>query len=278
MSMKKFCIITNTYKDSEYHLTYEMKKYIENKGGSCQVTEEEELPGDAECIFVLGGDGTLIRAAGIASEKDIPMIGVNLGHLGYLCELEESNVFTAIDQIMQDHYIVEERMMLSGYPVTAKEGVHLSKRALNDIVIFRKGALQLVELLVSVNGKYLNTFRADGIIVATPTGSTGYSMSAGGPIVDPKASMILITPINSHDLNAKSIVIGAENEVTIRLCSRQDRKDERAEVSFDGEWAVELSAGDSISIHASGKRTKIVKLSKISFLEILRKKMQTYQT
>lgn len=275
--MKNFCIIANTDKDKDYQLTRKMQEYIAKNGGRCDVvTDREEILEDTECIFVLGGDGTLIQAAGIASEKNIPMIGVNLGHLGYLCELEESSVCAAIDQIMLGNYITEERMMLSGYSMTAKEGVNLPKTALNDIVICRKGALQLVELMVMVNGEYLNTFRADGVIVATPTGSTGYSMSAGGPIVDPKARMILITPINSHDLNAKSIVIGAEDEVTIELCGRHSQKDEKVEVNFDGEQVVELSVGDSITIHVSHRKTKILKLSKISFLEILRKKMQLY--
>lgn len=275
--MKNFCIITNPYKDKEYALTNKMKSYIELKGGSCQViTEKNEIPSSVEVIFVLGGDGTLIRAAGVASEKDIPLLGVNLGHLGYLCELEEHNVCAAIEEIMNGHYMIEERMMLSGSPVIQTEGEKLSQKALNDIVICRKGALQLVELTVSVNGEYLSTYRADGIIVATPTGSTGYSMSAGGPIVDPKARMILITPINAHNLNAKSIVIGAEDEVTIELRSRQPQKAECVDVNIDGESAAELSVGDSITICAAKQRTKIMKLSKISFLEILRKKMQIY--
>ncbi len=204
----------------------------------------------------------------MASFKEIPLIGVNLGHLGYLCELEEGNVYSAIEEMMRDNYIVEERMMLCG--------TDIAHTALNDIVISRKGVLQLVELIVSVNGLYLNAFRADGIIVATPTGSTGYSMSAGGPIIDPKARMILITPINAHDLNSKSIIIDAEDEVTIELRSRQSLKDEKVDVNVDGEFALELSAGDSITIQASEQKTKIMKLSKISFLEILRRKMQGY--
>lgn len=254
-----------------------MKSYIELKGGSCSIVmEDEEIPNDVEGIFVLGGDGTLIRAAGFASRKDIPLIGVNLGHLGYLCELEEHNIYSAVEELMQEHYIIEERMMLSGSSVTKKEGQRELKSALNDIVISRIGPIQLVELIVSVNGEYLNTFRADGIIVATPTGSTGYSMSAGGPIIDPKASMLLITPINAHNLNAKSIVISAEDEVTIELGSRQSQKDERVYVNIDGEQAMELAVGDFITVHASKQKAKIMKLSKISFLEILRKKMQIY--
>lgn len=275
--MKRFCIITNSEKDKGLQLTNQMKSYIELKGGLCHViTESEEIPESVEGIFVLGGDGTLIRAAGIASKKDIPLIGVNLGHLGYLCELEESNVYSAIDEMMQEHYMVEERMMLSGYSITQKEGTQHLQNALNDIVICRKGALQIVELTVSVNGEYLSTYRADGIIVATPTGSTGYNMSAGGPIIDPKASMIVITPINAHNLNAKSIVVGAEDEVTIELRSRQSPKAEKVDVNIDGVPTVELEAGDSITIRASRQKTRIMKLSKISFLEILRKKMQIY--
>ena len=267
--MKNFCIITNPCKDKDFRLTNQMKSFIELKGGSCCVVEEgEEFPDTVEGALVLGGDGTLIRAAGVASFKEIPLIGVNLGHLGYLCELEEGNVYSAIEEMMRDNYIVEERMMLCG--------TDIAHTALNDIVISRKGVLQLVELIVSVNGLYLNAFRADEIIVATPTGSTGYSMSAGGPIIDPKARMILITPINAHDLNSKSIIIDAEDEVTIELRSRQSLKDEKVDVNVDGEFALELSAGDSITIQASEQKTKIMKLSKISFLEILRRKMQGY--
>lgn len=267
--MKNFCIIANPYKDKDYRLTNKMKSFIELKGGSCRtVREGGELPPFTEGIFVLGGDGTLIRTAKIASEQDIPLIGVNLGHLGYLCELEERNALCAVEELMKGNYIVEERMMLSGE--------HVPRKALNDVVICREGVLQLMELLVSVNGEYLNTFRADGVIVATPTGSTGYSMSAGGPIIDPKARMILITPINAHDLNAKSIIVSEKDAVTIELRSRQPQKREQAEVNFDGECALSLSPGDSITIRASEQRTKIIKLSKISFLEILRRKMRGF--
>lgn len=275
--MNKFDIITNQEKDKEQRLGKKIKHYIELKGGRCGiVTEGKEISRETECVFVLGGDGTLIRAAREISPRDIPCIGVNLGHLGYLCELEEENVYAAIDQIMKNEYVIEERMMLNGVSITKKRGKLPGKTALNDIVISRTGAMQLLELIVYINGEYLNTFRADGIIVATPTGSTGYSMSAGGPIVDPKAAMILITPINSHNLNAKSIVVGEKDDIMIEMRSRQTGKQEKAEVNFDGECSVEFVPGDSISISAAKSRVKILKLSQISFLEILRKKMQIY--
>lgn len=285
--MKRFLIITNSYKDQKLKLTKEIKKYIEGKGGFCTYFEStgeealnaapelDKIPEGIECVLVLGGDGTLIRAAARMVDYNIPLAGVNLGTLGYLCELEESTVFPAIDQLMEDTYIIEDRMMLSGYGIVQKNKVP-EKVAFNDIVIHRTGSLSIVNLIVSVNGAYLNTFHGDGIIVSTPTGSTGYNMSAGGPIVDPKANMILITPINAHNLNSRSIVIGAEDEVTIELGKRRAQKDETVEVSFDGDNAVKLEVGDKFVIRKAEKAAHICKTRKESFLEILRKKMQSY--
>lgn len=285
--MKHFLIIANTYKDVEGKLSGELASYIEKKGGTCHCffstgeSEKEaapkasEIPKETDCVLVLGGDGTLIRAAARLVDSKLPLIGVNLGTLGYLCELEESNVFAAIDQLMADAYMIESRMMLSGYGIKDGEEVGAGI-ALNDIVIHRTGALSVVSLIVYVNGEYLHTFRADGMILSTPTGSTGYNMSAGGPIVDPKAQMILITPINAHNLNARSIVVGAEDEVVVEIGKRRSQKDETVEVSFDGDNAVKLKVGDRFTIRKAKDTAYICKLSNKSFLEILSKKMQAY--
>lgn len=268
-------------------LTRSMQDYIETKGGRCgfyvsrgeendsDCIRLQELPDDLDLIFVIGGDGTLIRAARDTAPKNVPLIGVNMGTLGYLCELEETTVFAAIDQIMDGQFVLEARMRLSGHPL--RGGKKLTPQtALNDIVIHRSGALQLVSLVVYVNGQYLNTFDGDGVILSTPTGSTGYNLSAGGPIVDPKARMILITPINSHTLNSKSIVIGAEDEVTVEVGGRRREGDEQVVVSIDGDYNTCLDVGDTIVIHQAKKDCRILKLGKLSFLEILRKKMQSY--
>lgn len=285
--MKHFFIITNSYKDKNLMLTKSMKDYIETKGGCCgfyvsrgeendsDCIQPEVLPEELDLIFVIGGDGTLIRAARDTAQKNVPLIGVNLGTLGYLCELEETTVFDAIDQIMDDQFVLEARMRLSGHPLRAGKEL-ASQTALNDIVIHRSGALQLVSLVLYVNGQYLHTFDGDGVIVSTPTGSTGYNLSAGGPIVDPKARMILITPINSHTLNSKSIVIGAEDEVMVEIGSRRREGDEQVVVSIDGDFNTYLDVGDKIAIHQAKKDCRILKLGKLSFLEILRKKMQSY--
>lgn len=291
--MKKFFLIVNASKDPDLEETNKICSFIQAKGGSCNyvsvmdkqtgfegLSGQEDLQ-EAECIFVLGGDGTLIRAAREAVAYDIPLIGINMGTLGYLCELETGeSVFHAIDQMMRDSYIIEERMMLSGrlqpIPAPQDDCAQKSYCALNDIVFHRTGALSLVSLIVYVNGKYLNTFQGDGIILSTPTGSTGYNMSAGGPIVDPKAKLILLTPINAHIFSPKSIVLDAEDEITIEIGSRRIQKDEMVEVSFDGDTGYRLPVGGRVQICKAEMCTKILKLSEISFLEILRKKMQAY--
>lgn len=286
-SMKHFLIITNKHKDTDRKLTKELSAYIEEKGGSCYcffssgdevsaaAPEPSEIPPETECVLVLGGDGTLIRAASMLVDSRIPLIGVNLGNLGYLCELESGNVFAAIDQLMAGEYVVENRMMLEGHGIVLGQETDTGI-AFNDIVIHRVGSMSVVRLSVYVNGEFLNAFRADGIIVSTPTGSTGYNMSAGGPIVDPKAQMILITPINPHTLNARSIVIGADDEVVVELDERRSQKDEAVEVSFDGDNAVRLEVGDRFVIRKAKETARICKLSKESFFEILSRKMQAY--
>lgn len=298
--MKKFVIIVNALKDQYLAETKKICSYIEKRGAQCQylvsVDEQEgiqkvyaeSIPKGTECIFVLGGDGTLIRAARDTVECGIPLIGVNLGMLGYLCELEKNSVYDAIDSIMKDEYILEERMMLTGekcgeaIPQPSIEAVGSLKnkkgsyRALNDIVIHRTGELSLVSLNVYVNGQYLNTFKGDGMILSTPTGSTGYNMSAGGPIVDPKAQLLLLTPINTHTLMPRSIVIDSQDEIVVEVGHRRSQRDETVEVSFDGDHGCWLKVGECINIRKAQERAKILKISKMSFLEILRKKMQTF--
>lgn len=283
--MKKFCLITNRYKDKQLQVTKEIASYIEKKGGRaiCLSTFEgsgtevgfaiHEIPQDTEGIIVLGGDGTMIRVATKVEALGIPLIGVNLGTLGYLCELERSNVLDALDCLFEDAYSLEERMMLTGHP-----GMNQNETtALNDIVIHQEGNLSILNLNVYVNGEFLSTFHADGMIVATPTGSTGYNMSAGGPIVEPKAKMMLLTPINAHNLNSRSIVLAAEDVVEIEIAKRREECTEQASVSFDGDCVGTLHVGDRFIISQAPNITRICKLNKESFLELMRKKMEQYK-
>lgn len=281
--MQKFMLITNSYKDKELVLSRRIVNYIQERGGQAHIAtnrmnagqEQEfdlaEIPEDTECILVLGGDGTLIRTATKTEALQIPLIGVNLGTLGYLCELEEATVFEAIEKLFADRYMKEERIMLSGCKVGEEGNARL---ALNDIVIHWTGDMSMLRMYVYVNGKPLNTYEADGILVATPTGSTGYNISAGGPIVEPKARMLLLTPINAHDLNSQSIVLGDEDVIEIEVGTRRYQANERASVSFDGDTLMQLRVGDKVRIKRASNTVRICKLSDQSFLEILRKKMQ----
>lgn len=282
--MKKFVLIVNALKDRNLEETRSLCSYIRTRGGSCtyliSVDDQErihkiralDIPKDTECIIVLGGDGTLIRAARDTVACKIPLIGVNMGTLGYLSELEPDSVYDALDLIMHDEFMIEERMMICGFQETQKQMFP----AFNDIVIHRTGSLSLVVLTVYVNGQYLHTFKGDGMIISTPTGSTGYNMSAGGPIVDPKAQLLLLTPINSHTLTQKSIVISPQEEIVIEVEKRRMQQEEQAEVSYDGDHGCWLGIGERICIKKAEESVKILKLSKVSFLEILRKKMQTF--
>lgn len=282
--MKHFYMIVNPKRDEQLELTKEIQHFILEHGGTCgyqvnrvqegQPFDKSQIPYDTECILVVGGDGTLLRAARDMAQHNIPLIGVNTGHVGYLCELEQDTVIQGVHQLLtEEDYVVESRMLLSGCSVRG-ETISKEEIALNDIVIHRSGILQVVNLIISVNGEYLNTYSADGMIIATPTGSTAYSMSAGGPIVDPRAELIVVTPISPHTLNAKSIVLGSEDEIAIEIRTRDEGQGANVEVSFDGQPVGMLRQGEKILIKKAQVRTKILKLNRMSFLERLRKKLQ----
>ena len=285
--MKHFYLITNVLKDNDFQRTEAISAYIQKKGGQCRFLRMDgnekdyhealmqDLPDNTECILVIGGDGTLIKAARETTGSRVPLIGLNLGHLGYLCELEEDTVFPAIDKLFADQYVEESRMMLQGSVIRAGKEV-VSGQALNDIVIHRSGSLHVIAYHLSVNGQLLSRYNADGMIVATPTGSTAYSMSAGGPIIDPRSNMILLTPINSHTLNNRSIVLDSASELQIALPLTHTDPTMRIDLSFDGTQAVSLQPEDIVQIRKAEESVRILKLSQRSFLEILQRKLQIY--
>lgn len=281
--MKHFFIITNEPKDKNNEITKQIKEYLESHGKQCSVcvsemkyggsyTDPDKIPNDVDCIIVLGGDGTLLQAARDTIGKDIPLIGVNLGTLGYLAEVEVGNIERALEQLVNDECETEPRMMLAGDIITRGKKA-FETYALNDIVVARTGSLHIIHFQIIVNGQYLKGYSADGIIVSTPTGSTGYNLSAGGPIVDPKANIMVITPICPHTLNTRSIVLSPDDIVEIEISQGRDGMVQEVEANFDGSHCVRLSTGDKIRITRSDKETKIVKLNKVSFLEVLHKKM-----
>lgn len=284
--MDKFTIITNSVKDKNYTVTRKVAEYLKNHKRECQILEGEErsdnekysytdvsrIKEDVQCVIVLGGDGTLLQAARDVIDRELPLFGINLGTLGYLAEIDRTSIYPALDRLMSDRFVMERRMMLTG--TVLREGRVIGEDiALNDIVISREGTLRVVRFNNYVNDTYLNTYKADGIIVATPTGSTGYSLSAGGPIISPNASMILMTPLAPHTLNTRSIVFPAEDTISVELGPGRDGSVEQGVAFFDGAARVPMVTGDRIVISKAKKDTRIIKINNISFLETLREKM-----
>lgn len=280
--MKHFFIITrDLHKNRTFILR--VKKAIEDRGGSCEYTENPEdtrnvrqiqLPENTECIITVGGDGTVVRAAQNTSESRVPLIGVNRGHLGYLCDLDGDTIFKALDALMADQYQIEERMLLQGYIRYADGTVGDISEALNDIVLICQGGIQVIRLTVYINGQYLYSYNCDGMIFATPTGSTAYNLSANGPIVDPKTELILLTPINPHTLNSRSIVLDCDDEVSVEIIPRREGDKPAAQVSFDGNHIQILRPGDRIFVSKAAQKTRMIHLSRMNFLERIRTKLQ----
>lgn len=284
--MDNFYIITNSEKDKGLEITEKITAYLEKHGKTCRVqlaerrndgpyhyTDPNQIPEDTQCIIVLGGDGTLLQAARDVVHKEIPLLGINLGNLGFLAEVDRQSLYPALDQLMLGDYGLEERMMLTG-TVYRGEEILGSDIALNDIVISREGPVRVVKFINYVNNEYLNCYNADGIIIATPTGSTGYSLSAGGPIISPSASMTLMTPLAPHTMNTRSIIFPEEDVITVEIGEGRHQDCEKGLASFDGDGAISMVTGDRIVIQKASVNTKIVKLNHLSFVEVLRQKMR----
>ena len=205
--MKRFLIVANSTKDENLTLAKEVKQYIQSHGGEAAIcVDADNIPMecDMECAIVLGGDGTMLLASYMLAGKDIPMIGINLGTVGFMADVDPCNMEKAMDSLLNDDYRIEERMNLTGTIYHDGEEISTST-ALNDIVIARSGYSRIICLRIYVNGELLDLYEADGVIVATPTGSKAYNMSSGGEIVSPNSSLILVSQVYPLSLASKSV-------------------------------------------------------------------------
>lgn len=275
--MDYFYIITNKLKDKDYKITSEIRKYIEDHGKTCFLSEKDEeghivpgtVPEEAQCGLVLGGDGTFIRAVRDLGKRNLPLLGINLGTLGYLADVELKDFREALDRLFDGMPDIEERMMLEG-----EFGSSGKDLALNDIVLARERKVRIIRFNVYVNGILLNTYQADGVVLSTPTGSTGYNLSAGGPVVEPTAKMIVITPICSHALNTSSVVLSADDMIEVEICEGRYGRQEQVSLCFDGAEQTTLVTGERVCIRRAEQTAKLIKLSKESFMKTMRKKMK----
>lgn len=280
--MKHFYLIVNPSKEGAKEAEAEIRHYLNQHGATCQscpqkrgsegngsrFTDEEAVPSETQCIITLGGDGTLIQAARDLVGRRLPLIGINMGSLGYLTQVGRGESVTPmLDALLNDQFRLEKRMMLSG---EISGGGKQKSIALNDIVLTRKSVMQVLKFYVYVNGELLNEYCADGMVVATPTGSTAYNLSAGGPIVSPQAELIVLTPICAHSVYAKSIVLSARDRIQIRMVKREGQEQTAV---FDGDKVIDLSGGQVLSIEKSECYTTLIQIRGGSFLDNLRNRM-----
>ncbi len=284
--MKSFLIVTNKCKDNDLKLTDRISSYLMSKGATVKTAmrnvegrQDDRVDTEGiDGIIVLGGDGSFLQVARECAGSGVPILGVNLGAIGFLAEAYPDNIESSLDRLLTDDYEVSNRMMLTA-SINEKgndTGVINANitPALNDITITRCGSLQIMKFNIYVNDRFLCELRADGVILATPTGSTGYNMSAGGPIVEPQADIIVLTPICAHTLNIRSIVLSPDDEVTVEIGPGRAGASIEVEASADGCDKVKLHTGDKITISRSGSTSSVIKLSKDNFLQTLNKKLE----
>jgi len=231
--------------------------------------EKKEIPSYAEMIIVLGGDGTLLSVARLVEDHDVPILGVNLGGLGFLTEITLEELYRVLERVVQGDFVTDERVVLNAAVI--RRGERLAEFVvLNDAVI-NKGALaRIIDLETTINGEYLTTFKSDGLIISTPTGSTAYSLSAGGPIVYPSLHCIIITPICPHTLTNRPIVV--PNDVQIRATLKT--KQQEVILTLDGQQGFSLEFEDVIEVRKAEGRILLIKSPYRHYFEVLREKLK----
>ncbi len=229
---------------------------------------ERELP-NADCLVCFGGDGTILHTAKAATRRGIPILGVNIGTMGFMAELESSELHR-LAQLAGDNYTIDSRMMLD-VTVQRERDIIFHDICLNDVVVTKGAVARIVYLSVECDGVQAMNCGGDGIIVSTPSGSTAYSLSAGGPIVEPDARNMIITPICAHDMGSRSIVTSDRRVITVRMVQNARRN---AYLSVDGGKALRLNMGDVATVRKSRMETKLIRLSDRSFYDVVNAKFQ----
>ena len=284
----KIILSSNPYRDRGMRAALEAKRILDKAGAETVVclpfvpkkgerfefprqlklaVLEQELPG-ADLLICFGGDGTILHAARDATLHDVPIMGVNMGSMGFMAELERTELSQLAD-LPENGFMIEERMMLD-VRVYRGEKLMVEDLALNDAVISKGSMARVAEVEVLADGIPVTTVTGDGVIVSTPTGSTAYSMSAGGPIVEPTSSAIIFTPVCAHQLAARAMVLAPERRVEVRL-PKGSRK--HLFLSVDGGKAVRLVGGDRVEVQRSAHTTKLVQLSNRSFYQLINQKL-----
>lgn len=251
-------IVSNATRDTGFSYAKEIASWLTQQGCTPILQQEEAF--NSQFLIVLGGDGTMLRASHSAAKYSTPMLGINLGSLGYLTDVDRHDGLAAVKKMLAGDFRREQRMMLE-----TREAL-----ALNEVLISRERSSKLMAFRICVNGDHMDTLRADGVIVSTPTGSTAYNLSSGGPILRPDSEMMVVTAVCPHSLYTRPWVLSAHDEVTL---TPVDSCSDKAVVSLDGEAKFFLEYGETITIKRSKHMATVVKTSGMDFFEVLRKKM-----
>ncbi len=278
--MKKIGIIANSLKKEYLSCIYDAAGSLKGRAeiymsggigakGVTAVTEDELLD-KVDYMLVMGGDGTMIGVANGCARHHIPVMGINLGRIGFMTEIEPPQIGAAIDALLSGHFTVQKRMMMKARVMRGDNELS-AFHALNDIVVSKTASVRLVGLELYTDGELVNRYIADGLIIATPTGSTGYSISAGGPVVDPCMRLYVATPICAHMLSVRSAVLSADKELVIRQDESYGKKD--AVVTADGESKCILKGDERVLITRSQYELELIKIGSQSFYDTLIRKL-----
>ncbi|MCH7954558.1 MAG: NAD(+)/NADH kinase [Candidatus Marinimicrobia bacterium] len=279
----KYGIIANTNKKELFDILQGLISWLEKNDNSVVVekdvydaatdllknieyAEKDKISSLCDMVLALGGDGTIIRAARVVGNSGVPIAGINLGGLGFLAEVAVEEIYERLQLIQDGEYLVEERMVLKAKLESAPE---VSYRALNDIVIERGSSTRMVSISVTVDDKFFNRYSADGIIIATPTGSTAYSLSAGGPIIVPPHEAIIVTPLSPHSLSLRAVVIKPDSKIKINI----ENASGKMLLSIDGQTSVKIKNGQNISVERAKNNIRLVKWKDGSYFDTLRTKL-----
>jgi len=231
--------------------------------------QKTHLVGQADALLVLGGDGTILSAARLAAERSIPILGVNMGGLGFLTEVRLDALYASLDRVFANDFVLDERLMLQTH--VHRHGETVARGVvLNDIVISKGTLARMIELRIAIQGQFVTNLRADGLIVSTPTGSTAYSLSAGGPIINPAVKALILTPISPHTLTHRPLIVPENVEIDVTLTS----KDDGAMATLDGQVGIAMAQGDTAVIQTTNHRTKLIRFPESHYYEVLREKLK----
>ena len=263
-------LFPNEKKTQSFELAAQIRTFLEDRKITVVAEDEKALsigaqpissidPREIKFLISMGGDGTILRLCHRYSHLDAGVLGINLGHLGFMADIPQDDIFASLTDLLQEAYTIDQRLMIETGDL----------RAVNDIVIHRAHNYSLIELALEIDDTYVNTFTADGIIIATPNGSTAYSLAAGGPILSPNLDALVITPICAHTISNRPIVISPEKKIRVKYLSEYGPIDIRA----DGLNALSLESGESLTIQRSMRTFKRVTLHRHEYFATLRRKL-----